>query len=91
MFIVIALSIGAAAGGIAGAAAAALFKNGWSRVGWDAMLGAVGFLATLLAFAAEPWPHAEPVALTIAVVLSVVHEAWRSRAAPGPEPSALSP
>jgi hypothetical protein len=63
-FSVVILIMGAAAGAAAGIAAAALLKNGLSRVGWDAALGAVGLFGALAFFAVMPWPRN-----TVAIVL----------------------
>jgi len=51
------LLMGAVVGAVAGILAAALFRNSWSGVGWDAGLGAMGLLGTIIFFVVMPWPR----------------------------------
>src|SRR5437867_12767858 len=42
---------------VVGTCVAALLKNGWSGGGWDALLGGIALVGTILLFAYLPWPR----------------------------------
>ena len=69
-FLAVIASMGAVVGAVAGAGIAAFFKNGLSRVGWDALLGAAGLLGTLQVFTFLPWPRNTVTIVSNGVVIS---------------------